>query len=210
MLLLLYYNNNNYYYYYYYFYSELVKRIGELDISDVYTAVEEIKNHRITVDTVELDTNKLFYYGGSHGGFIGAHIISKYPNLFKACCLRNPVINCGGMLFTSDIPEWSLLELGIPWDLNHPPVITPDLYQNAFNCSPVKNVDQVVTPLLLLLGEMDRRVPRQDSFIYARLLKSKNKDVEVVLFPGTGHALDSVEAEKFSFESIIQKFAKYA
>jgi len=28
---------------------------------------------------VEIDTDKIFYYGGSHGGFIGAHMISKYP-----------------------------------------------------------------------------------------------------------------------------------
>ncbi|KAG4103498.1 alpha/beta-hydrolase [Neocallimastix lanati (nom. inval.)] len=190
---------------------ELVSKIGELDISDVYAAVEAMKNQIIKFGeaAVEIDTDKIFYYGGSHGGFIGAHMISKYPNLFKACCLRNPVINCGGMLFLSDIPEWSPLELGLPWDLNHPPVVTEDLYQKAFNCSPIKQVDQVVTPLLLLLGEMDRRVPRQDSFYYARLLKSKNKDVEVVLFPGTGHPLDSVEAEKYSFESIINKYSKF-
>ncbi|ORX36555.1 alpha/beta-hydrolase [Piromyces finnis] len=193
---------------------ELVGKIGELDISDCYTAAEAVK--KMTLDTVTIDTEKVFYNGGSHGGFIGAHMISKYPSinfkkyyLKKRCCLRNPVINCGGMLLTSDIPEWSPLELGINWDMNQPPIISGELYQKAFDCSPIKNVDHVVTPLLLLLGEMDRRVPRQDSFIYARLLKSKNKDVEVVLFPETGHALDSIEAEKYSFEAIVNKFSKY-
>jgi len=187
--------------------GELVGNIGETDILDCYTAAEEMKQTQL--DTVTIDTERIFFNGGSHSGFIGAHMISKYPDYFKACCLRNPVINCGGMLFLSDIPEWSILELGLPWDLNHPPVITSEIYQKVYNCSPIKDVDRVVTPLLLLLGEMDRRVPRQDSFIYARLLKSKNKDVEVVLFPNTGHALDSVEAEKYSFESIILKFTKY-
>ncbi|ORX62515.1 hypothetical protein BCR32DRAFT_287951 [Anaeromyces robustus] len=63
---------------------QLVEKIGELDISDVYTAGEEMKKLKKFDNGIEIDTNKIFYYGGSHGGFIGSHMISKYPDYFKA------------------------------------------------------------------------------------------------------------------------------
>jgi len=31
------------------------------------------------LDTVTIDTERIFFNGGSHSGFIGAHMISKYP-----------------------------------------------------------------------------------------------------------------------------------
>ena len=66
------------------------------------------------------------------------------------------------------------MELGLPWDLNHPPVVTEDLYQKAFNCSPIKQVDQVVTPLLLLLGGKSKTNKNKN--------KHKNKYMYIYIF----------------------------
>ena len=31
--------------------------------------------------------------GGSHGGYLAAHLTAKYPNEFRGAILRNPVID---------------------------------------------------------------------------------------------------------------------
>ena len=42
-------------------------------------------------------------WGGSHGGFIGAHLAGQQPGRFKGVMLRNPVINIASMTHTTDI-----------------------------------------------------------------------------------------------------------
>jgi poly(3-hydroxybutyrate) depolymerase len=37
------------------------------------------------------DPLRLFFLGGSHSGFIGAHLAGQYPTSFAAYSLRNPV-----------------------------------------------------------------------------------------------------------------------
>ena len=48
----------------------------------------------------------LLYIGGSHGGFLTAHLIGQYPDVFKVAAMRNPVIDISSMLGSTDIPDW--------------------------------------------------------------------------------------------------------
>lgn len=45
------------------------------------------------LETLEYDEKKIIIMGGSHGGYLTAHLSAKYPNLFKGAILRNPVID---------------------------------------------------------------------------------------------------------------------
>lgn len=44
--------------------------------------------------------------GGSHGGFLVAHLSGEFPDTFKAVSSRNPVIDVASMSIMSDIPDW--------------------------------------------------------------------------------------------------------
>ena len=39
------------------------------------------------------DSGQVIVMGGSHGGYLTAFLSAKYPKLFKAAILRNPVID---------------------------------------------------------------------------------------------------------------------
>jgi acylaminoacyl-peptidase len=55
--------------------------------------------------------------------------------------------------------------------------------------SPLSLVEQVQTPLLLLLGEKDKRVPLPQSLEYAAILTARGVPCRVLKYPTLGHGL---------------------
>ena len=144
--------------------------IGQNDVFDCYNLINFTLNKYNKI----LDATNVFVVGGSHGGFLTAHLISQYPNLFKAACARNPVLNIATEVASTDIPDWCYTEVGLefPNDGKTPAPRKGD-YMKMFDSSPISIIDNVKTPLLLMLGGKDRRVPWDQSFDYYHILKSR-------------------------------------
>jgi acylaminoacyl-peptidase len=60
---------------------------GEQDVDDCMQALEA------AVATGLVDGTRACVLGGSHGGFLAAHLISQFPTRFLAAAARNPVIS---------------------------------------------------------------------------------------------------------------------
>jgi len=82
--------------------ESLIGRCGNLDIQDCQYAVEYCLN----LHKDKIDNTNIFLSGGSHGGYIGSHLITKFPTFYNACMLRNPVYNFISSFFTTDMPDW--------------------------------------------------------------------------------------------------------
>lgn len=82
--------------------DELLGKIGDRDVKDCQGIVEKVLNSIPT-----LNPDKVVVFGGSHGGFLGCHLSSQYPNVYKAAVLRNPVTDLGTLVGTSDITDWT-------------------------------------------------------------------------------------------------------
>ncbi|KAJ1973696.1 hypothetical protein H4R34_004988, partial [Dimargaris verticillata] len=181
--------------------DSLVGRIGDVELADVQHMADYVVAHK------PVDAQRRLYQGGSHGGFIGAHLSGEYPDYYQACVLRNPVVNIGAMVFSTDIPDWCAFERGQAFDYHSYNRTTGESYQAMLACSPMRNITKVKVPTLLLIGEGDRRVPPTQGLAWLRGLRSLTKaPVELKMYTGVGHALDSVEVEAASFQHVMEFF----
>jgi dipeptidyl aminopeptidase/acylaminoacyl peptidase len=85
------------------------------------------------------------------------------------------------MYGTNDIPNY----LGAFFD-GHLSKETWSLYKER---SGLTHADQVTTPLLILHGGNDQRVPIGQPMEFFRALKDRGKTVELVFYPREGHGL---------------------
>jgi len=204
---------------------------GKLDVEDCYASIR----HLIDSGIAEEGPGKQFIWGGSHGGFLVGHLIGRFPDLFSAAVLRNPVISAGG-ISSSDIRDWYFSEFGIEYPLASsprddittnnlsltsplPPLVTSEIYANLLAISPISHVDSIKIPVLLLIGSADRRVAPSQGIEFYHALKARyasigggggrdnRRRVEMLVFQGESHPLDGVEAAKASFEAIKEWFS---
>ncbi|KAJ1891728.1 hypothetical protein LPJ66_006756 [Kickxella alabastrina] len=150
------------------------------------------------------DARRTVYMGGSYAGYTGALLAARAPGFYRGFVLRNPVVAMAANAVTSDIADWCWAELGLAYDFQAPPLLTPPVYEKMWAASPAAEADAVRDPVLLLLGANDRRVPPQQSFEYYARLKAAGKRVHCRVYPGVGHPLDSVEAERDGFDAIAR------
>ncbi|KAF7969092.1 hypothetical protein HWV62_28344 [Athelia sp. TMB] len=174
--------------------KKLIGQCGTLDVQECISSVDHLIDQGIS----ERGHGKQFVFGGSHGGFLSAHLIGQYPDTFTAACIRNPVIS-GGEISTTDIPDWYFFEFGLPYDSKT--IMTPEIYSTLFAASPISHVDKVKAKVLLHLGLVDQRVAPTNAIGYYNALKGRGKAVEMLAFPKDSHPLDGVETSRICWES---------
>ena len=153
------------------FSQAVVEKWGVNDANDLLLAVEAI------IDRV--DSSNLFILGGSYGGFQTVNLIAK-DTRFKAAVAQRGVYNLTNFSLTTDIPHWGVAEWkGTVWER----------LQYLWEHSPIANVKQIQTPVLIIAGENDFRVPISQSEELFAALKLHKKEVVFIRYPRDGHEL---------------------
>ncbi|NWZ59156.1 ACPH enzyme, partial [Haliaeetus albicilla] len=181
--------------------ASLPGNVGTQDVHDVQLCVERVLQEE------SLDAGRVALVGGSHGGFLACHLLGQFPDTYHACVVRNPVVNIASMVATTDIPDWCLTETGLPYTPDALP--DPAQWTEMLRKSPMCYVDQVRAPVLLLLGEDDRRVPPKQGLEYYRALKARGVLTRLLWYPGNNHALAGVEAEADGFMNMALWLLKH-
>ncbi|XP_056241966.1 S9 family peptidase isoform X1 [Seriola aureovittata] len=174
----------------------LIGQIGNQDVKDVQRAVLTVLQSDLT-----LDPKRLAVIGGSHGGFLSCHLAGQYPDFYKACAARNPVINAATLLGTSDIVDWRYSSVGLQFSYDQIP--TSEALAAMLEKSPIKHAAQIKAPVLLMLGGRDRRVsPHQGLELY-KALKSRDSPVRLLWFSEDGHSLSRVDTQVDCFLNTV-------
>ena len=148
---------------------------GGADCDDILACCDDLVNRGIG------DEKRLFVSGYSYGGFMTSWVVG-HTHRFRAATAAAAVIDQASMLLTSDIPEFSLFNMGgNPWDRSSE-------YQKR---SPLTYLPEVKTPVLVVHWEGDLRVPIGQSEELYTGLRVLGKDVEFVRYPGGAHGAHS-------------------
>ena len=158
--------------------DELLGKAGDRDVKDCQSIVEKVLNSMPV-----LNPDKVVLFGGSHGGFLSAHLSGQYPSVYKAAVMRNPVTDMCTLVGTSDITDWTYAESGITFPEYPVQTLIPtarDLIDAGkyIAASPIHYAQRVQGATLLLLGSEDLRVPPQQGINYYRALKAYGKVAE--------------------------------
>jgi len=185
--------------------ESLAGNAGTQDVLDVVAATNA------AIDTGRIDPERVGICGGSHGGFLAAHLSGQHPDLFKVASMRNPCINIASMVTATDIPDWCHVEtLGIgkyDWDNFRAP--SKEENDKMWDNSPIAHLENVKAPSLIALGMKDRRVPPSQGLEYFHSLRAKSLPTKLLVYEDCDHAIDRVVSEADFWINTKQWFDKH-
>jgi acylaminoacyl-peptidase len=147
---------------------------GGRDYEDLMTALDQLIERTGCVEEARMGVA-----GGSYGGFMTNWIVGHTDRFAAAVSMRS-ISNLVSEYAQHDIVLWGEVELGTrPW---------PDPDQ-LWARSPIRYVQDISTPLLLLHSEMDLRCAISQAEELFGALRLLGKEVELVRFPGESHDL---------------------
>ena len=121
------------------------------------------------------DPNHLAIFGWSAGGFMTSWTVTQ-TSRYKAAVEGAGITDWGPFLWTSDIQQ---IDYDARWTDEDP---------EAFRkFSAVAFAGKVTTPLLILHGEADQRVPTFQGIEFFQILAARGKTVRMVTYPGSPH-----------------------
>lgn len=149
---------------------------GQLSRSGGGDLQDEVYAAKLLRATGYIDSNKIGITGGSYGGFMTLMAIGKTPDVWAASVELYGIINWMSMLEHSD-PQLQQCLRSLLGD----PVKNKSVYQAT---SPLAYIHNVKAPLLVLQGDNDPRVPKEEAASSGRHAHQGRQDGRGALLPG--------------------------
>jgi dipeptidyl aminopeptidase/acylaminoacyl peptidase len=143
------------------------------------------------------DPNRLAIFGWSAGGFMTSWTVTQ-TGRYKAAIEGAGITDWSPFLWTSDIQQ---IDYDARWTDED-----PDAFRKFSAVAFAKNV---TTPLLILHGESDQRVPTFQGIEFFQVLAARGKTVRLVTYPGSPHFPTLWEQRVNVFHEIEGWLAKY-
>ncbi|MBV9342483.1 MAG: S9 family peptidase [Acidobacteria bacterium] len=171
------------------------KDLGGGDLEDeVYAA-------KFLEATGYVNPQKIGITGGSYGGYMTMMALGKRPNVWAAGVEQFGIINWFSMLQHEDalLKEYEKSLLG-----------DPEKDRKVYEAdSPITYIHNVKAPLLVLQGDNDPRVPKEEAEQVVDLLKQDHKTVDSHYYANEGHGFSKRENRIDAIERTVAWFDKY-
>ena len=159
-----------------------------LALDDREKRMDSIKDYKAAADWLLAqklaDPKKLGIDGGSYGGYVVMACITEYPDLFAAAVSSVGIVN-----FITYFKNTK----GYRQDVRAREYGDPNDTEFMKSISPIYKIDRVHTPLLIIHGKNDPRVPVGEALQVESELKKRGRKVETLIFPDEGHSINKLE-----------------
>ena len=174
---------------------------GGGDYRDIMTGVDDLIRRGI------VDSTHMAFEGWSYGGYMTSWVVSQ-TGRFKAAMMGAGLPSLLSMAGTTDIPGY----IGTFFD-GQPQYDGSLINKNVkfyLERSAISYSDKVTTPLLMLHGGNDERVPIGQPMEFYRALKDRGKTVELVFYPREGHGFTEYYHQMDRMKREYEFIAKHA
>ncbi|MFZ0453691.1 MAG: S9 family peptidase [Ignavibacteriaceae bacterium] len=146
-----------------------------------------------------IDPRNTFAAGASYGGYM-INWIEGHTDRFNALVSHDGVFNT--------VSEWGTTEeLWFPeWEFKGTPWTNRELYEKW---NPQRFIQNAKTPMLIVQGANDFRVPEGQAFQLFTSLQRLGIDSKLLLFPDEFHFIVKPQDARFWWNSIFEWFEKY-
>ncbi len=146
---------------------------GGKDMADIVAGVEAVTGRGWA------DSGRVVPWGGSAGGYAVLQLLATYPERFKAGVSLYGVTDLFNLARTTHRLEAHYLERIVG------PL--PEAAERYRAWSPFFHAERFQAPVLLLQGEIDNVVPKEQATALEESLRRAGKTVEMEIYPGEGH-----------------------
>ena len=170
-----------------------VRDWGEGPMSDVMSGLDFL------IQEGWVDEERMFVGGGSYGGYLTFWIIT-HTDRFKAAFARAGVADLTTEYALTDEPTFSLgYFVKSPYE-------DPEIYRKN---SPLTYASRVKTPILVVHGERDLRVPVSQAYQFYSALKHFGAEVKLVIYPREPHGIQEYAHQIDVMNRALDWFKKF-
>ena len=162
---------------------------------------DEVSAATFLVETGYVNSKRIGITGGSYGGYMTLMAVSRTPDVWAAGVEEYGIVNWLTMLEHED-PFLQQYEKSLLGD----PVKDRAAYDAA---SPITYLHDTHAPLLILQGDNDPRVPKEEALQVFDLLRQDGKTVEAHFYPNEGHGFAQRDNRIDALSRMVAWFDRY-
>jgi dipeptidyl aminopeptidase/acylaminoacyl peptidase len=172
-----------------------VKKISTLMISDIADGAKWAINNKLA------DSNNVFLYGHSYGGYAALESIIQYPDIYKGAVTIGAPTNIIKLIDYLDDEERSF-----SYEFWKTTIGNPDT-ENEFlkSISPIYNINKIHRPVFLFHGEKDEIVPVSQTEDFIDKAEDIDKKFEYKIIKDEDHSI----SENRNVEYILRKAIEF-
>lgn len=157
-----------------------------LALDDIELRLDSIKDinelaQHVKMNNNYVDGNKLIIYGGSYGGFAVLSAMVEYPNTFQ---IGIDIVGISNFVtFLENTADWRRRLREVEYGF-----LERDR-EFLESISPSNKIENVKSPILIIQGDNDERVPLSESIQMYEKLKEQNIPTQLLRFEDEGHGV---------------------
>ena len=151
------------------------------------------------IDQGIADPDRVGIYGASFGGYSAAMAPMLRPDLFKSSVAYIGVFDLEMIYNEGDIK-------GIKWGGKYLDKTLGTDPTKLAAMSPVKNVDKLEAPIIIVSGKEDQRSPIEHAYALARALEEAGKEHELIIVEKEGHGFRMPKNRLMLYKKMLEHF----